>query len=66
MPEKEDSLLERMKKMPLWQWGGITIFAGLITNMMMSLTIQGGDMSRAEKRAAEMGGAVACVFFIVV
>ncbi len=52
MPDKsDDSLIERMKKLPLWQWGGITIFAGIIANMAVTLMIQAQGM-RAPKSGA--------------
>ena len=66
MPDKQEPLLEKMKKMPLWQWGGITIFAGMISNLTMKLMIQAGDMSRREAQAAQMGGAIACGLFIII
>ena len=60
MPKQEnDSLIERMKKLPLWQWGGITIFAAIFSNMATQLMIQAGDMRRSEERAAQLGAAIA-------
>ena len=57
-PENDDSLIQRMKKLPLYQWGGIFIFAGIFSNLAMGLMIQAGDMSRREERAAQMGAAI--------
>ena len=66
MPDKsDDSLIERMKKLPLWQWGGITIFAGIIANMAVTLMIQAQGMRGAEERGARLGAAIAGGFFII-
>jgi hypothetical protein len=54
-----------MKRLPLWQWGGICIFAGVFSNLLMTLMIQAGNMRRAEERAAQLGGACAGGLFIV-
>ncbi len=51
-------MIERMKAMPLHQWGAIFIFAGIFTNLAMQLLIQAGDMSRSEERASQLGAAV--------
>lgn len=58
MPDKNDSIIQRMKKLPLYQWGAIFIFAGIFTNLAMGLMIQAGDMSRREERASQMGAAI--------
>ena len=66
MPDKqEDSLTERMKKLPLWQWGVITIFAGIVANMAVMLMIQAQGMRGAEERGARLGAGVAGGFFII-
>jgi hypothetical protein len=64
MPEekldgRQDSLLARMKKLPLWQWGVICLFAAAFSSMSPVLMAQGGKLSRAQERAAQMGAACA-------
>ena len=58
MTEKPDSLFDRMKKMPLWQWGGCLIFGGVFANLATQLMIDAGEMRRSEARAAQLGTAV--------
>jgi len=65
-PEKPDSLIERMKRLPLWQWGGIFIFSALLTNMLAMQMIASGDMRRAEERATQLGSACAGGLLVIV
>ena len=65
MAEKPDSMVERMKKMPLWQWGGCFIFGGVFTNLAAQLVIDAGDMPRAEARATQLGAAFGGGFLIL-
>lgn len=58
-PEKPDKLIDRMKQMPLWQWGGCFIFGAVFANLATQLMIDAGDLRRSEERAAQMGAAVA-------
>jgi len=53
-----------MKRFPLWQWGLICIFSGLLVNMMMALQSPTGRLS-AQERAAAMGRGVATLLFVV-
>lgn len=66
MPKDTESMTERMKKMPLYQWGAISIFAGILSNQFMILAIQAGDMRRSEERAAQIGAAVAGGLFVLI
>jgi len=59
MPKKLDSLHDRMKQLPLWQWGMLFIFGGVFANLAGSLVIQAGNMRRAEERAAQLGSTCA-------
>ncbi|MDP6117469.1 MAG: hypothetical protein QF437_14940 [Planctomycetota bacterium] len=58
MSERQDSIIERMKKMPLWQWGCCFIFGAMFSNMAAVLMIQSGKMRRAQEKATQLG--VAC------
>ena len=66
MSKKPDTLLERMKRLPLWQWGAICIFVSLFTNMSTVLMIQSSNMRRAEERAAQLGSACAGGLIMIV
>lgn len=57
--------LDRLKKIPLWQWGLIVIFAGVMSNLVMGMMPPSGGTSAA-RRGQEMGRAVASLFFILV
>lgn len=54
--------LERLKNMPLWQWGLIVIFAGVVSNVVQGI-VPGGNS--AYDRGREMGRAVGTLFFVV-
>lgn len=64
--KNNESLTERMKKMPLYHWGLISIFAGIFSNLLVGLMIQSADMRRAEERAAQLGAAIAGGLFVVI
>jgi hypothetical protein len=65
MTERQDSLIERMKKQPLSFWSGLCIFAGVFSYLAVMLMIDAANMRRAEERAAQLGGAVAGGFFVL-
>lgn len=58
MANEKDSLLDRMKQLPLWQWGSLLIFGGVFSNLAAGLLIDAGDMSRSEQRATQLGAAL--------
>ena len=62
--KRPETGMERLKAMPLWQWGLITIFAGLIANMLSGSFGPTGNSAAA--RGAAAGRAVASAFFILV
>ena len=64
--EQPDSLIERMKQLPLWQWGGLFIFGAVLSNLTSQMMINAGDMSRAEAKATQMGAAAGSLLLIVV
>ncbi|HUG19169.1 MAG TPA: hypothetical protein VMM56_09345 [Planctomycetaceae bacterium] len=57
--------LDRLKKMPLWQWGLIVIFAGIMSNLVMGMMPASGG-SAIERRSQDVGRGVASLFFILV
>jgi hypothetical protein len=63
--QQQETGLDRLKKIPLWQWGLIVIFAGLMSNLIMGMQTPSGGSASA-RRAAEMGRAVASLFSILV
>lgn len=65
MTDKKESLIERMKKLPLWTWGMLFIFGGLIGNMIGTLSIEARNLSRANERAALMGNTVATLLMVI-
>lgn|GEM_PF-2151235 len=66
MSEKKESLLERMKKLPLGTWGMICIFGGLIANLIGMKSIETQSLPRSQERAAQIGNAAATILFIIV
>lgn len=66
MTEKDESPLERMKKQPLWFWGGLCIFSGMISNLVMRMMIDAQNLRGAEKRGALFGsGAMSAIFVLL-
>ena len=63
--KKNETGIDRLKNMPLWQWGLIVIFAGIMSNLVMGMVPASGGSSAA-RRGQEMGRAVASLFFILV
>ncbi len=63
--KKQETGMDRLKKVALWQWGLIVILAGLLSNVLMgSLGPSGG--STAEQQGAMWGRICASVFFVLV
>ncbi|QDT53360.1 hypothetical protein Pan44_13770 [Caulifigura coniformis] len=54
----------RLKSMPLWQWGAILIFAGMVANMVIGL--QAVPSNRAAARGQALGRGVATGLFVAV
>lgn len=65
MSEKPDSLLNRMKRLPLWQWGLIFIFASLFVGLASTMAIDEADMRRTQERAARLGSACGSGLFMI-
>lgn len=57
--ENPDSLIERMKKLPLWFWGYLFIFGAIFGNLIMAMLIDEANMRRANERAAQLGSGAA-------
>ena len=51
MSKKPESPMERLKKITLWQWGGIVIFAGILSNLLLGLQASTGRSATARARA---------------
>jgi hypothetical protein len=64
MSKKPESPMERLKKITLWQWGAIVIFAGILTNLLMGLQATTGRSATARARA--FGRAAATLLFVIV
>ena len=64
-PPQDDSLLSRMKQMSLAKWGLICIFSGMMSAGVMGPLLSSGDMSRAERRASQMGSAIAGALVVI-
>jgi hypothetical protein len=60
-PEKG---MDRLKAMPLWQWGAIVIFAGMISNFVMGFQPVPSD--RAAARGQELGRGLVTASAVVV
>jgi hypothetical protein len=64
MRKKPESPMERLKKITLWQWGLIVIFAGILSNLLMGLQASAGRSATARARA--FGRAAATGLFVIV
>ena len=62
--KKPDSPKDRLKAIPLWQWGVITILAGMLSNMVLGMAGSGGGSS-AQQRAEALGRATATGLCVV-
>jgi len=61
--KKRETGAQRLKSMPLWQWGAILIFAGMVANMVLGL--QAVPSNRAAARGQELGRGVATGLFVL-
>lgn len=55
--------MDRLKALPLWQWGAIFIFAGMVANMVIGL--QPTPRSAAAARGQELGRGAATLLFVL-
>ncbi len=63
--KKQEKPLDRLKKIALWQWGLIVIFAGIFSSMLSGTIAPTGGSSAAE-RGALVGRALAFLTFVLV
>ncbi|OAI53903.1 hypothetical protein AYO47_04080 [Planctomyces sp. SCGC AG-212-M04] len=56
--------MDRLKALPLWQWGAIFIFAGMVSNFVMEL--QAPPANTPEGRGQALGRSIATLLFVVV
>jgi hypothetical protein len=59
-------MLDRLKQLPLWQWGLFCILGGLFANVLPALTGKPADLSTPEGRGAAAGRAAAGLVFLIV
>jgi hypothetical protein len=59
-----ESGIDRLKALPLWQWGAIAIFAGMVSNFVMEF--QAPPANTPEGRGQALGRSVATLLFVVV
>lgn len=64
MNQKPESGMDRLKKVALWQWGLITIVAGVFANMVMSFQAPTGGSAAARGQAAGRG--IATLLFVLI
>jgi hypothetical protein len=62
MSKKPESPMERLKKVTLWQWGLIVIFAGVVSNQLMGLQATRGS---AAARGQAFGRGAATLLFVI-
>ena len=63
-PSAHETGMDRLKKIKLWQWGLIVIFASVISNLIMQLTPLEGSSS--QKKAIMLGRAIAALLGIFI
>ena len=56
--------MDRLKALPLWQWGAIFIFAGMMANHVMGL--QEPPVGTAVARGQALGRGVATGLFVLI
>lgn len=64
-PAPPETGMERLKKLPLWQWGLIVIVSGLVAGVVMGEMGPSGGSSAA-RRGAAIGRGVAMAFFVLI
>jgi len=65
MSKKPQSPWERLKRLALWQWGLLVIFAGLMATPLMMVMQSPAGRPAAEQRAEALGRGVATLVFVV-
>jgi hypothetical protein len=63
--KKAETGMDRLKAMPLWQWGAIVIFAGMMANMLTGLVMP-TPSGPAEARGQALGRGLVSVLALVV
>lgn len=61
--KSDETPMDRLRKIPKWQWGMIFIFAGMASNLMPY--IRPTPANTAEARGAALGAAAASLVFII-
>lgn len=64
MARQNETGWDRLKALTLAHWGGIVIFAGLMTQML-GMVMSPGPATTAEQKGAAFGRAAAAIVFIV-
>ena len=62
--KKPETGMDRLKALPLWQWGAIAIFAGVFANVVMGL--QPTPSGTAAARGQAMGRGIATGLFVII
>jgi len=63
MSKKPETPMERLKKVAMWQWGLIVIFAGVASNLLMGLQASTGGSAAARGQA--LGRGAATMLFVI-
>jgi uncharacterized membrane protein len=61
--KKQETGMDRLKRMALWQWGLISIFAALVANVLTGLQHTTGGS--AAERGRALGRGVATMLFVI-
>jgi len=64
--KEPETPMERLKAQPLWFWGAICIFAGVLSNVANMIMIESQNLRGAEKQAAQLGSGLVAVLFILI
>ncbi len=62
--KKTETGMDRLKSMPLWQWGAIVIFAGMMSNLVMGF--MPAPSGRAAARGQALGRGLATGLFVLI
>jgi hypothetical protein len=61
--KKPETGMDRLKALPLWQWGAIFIFAGMMSNFVMELQAPPANTPAGRGQAAGRG--IATALFVI-
>ncbi len=64
MNKQPETGMDRLKKVALWQWGLITIVAGVFANMVMTMQAPDGDSAAVRGQVA--GRVIATLLFVLI